>query len=1489
MLINLFLTGKVIKNILKSVVLVVMILLTALLTLYSILRSPTFQVFAGRLASAILSDKLHTQIRLDKLWIADQFYLEIQGLSVSDDHGNEMLGVSDLHVKVNRFSLRDHVLDFERVSIDSGGFFLAKYEGDSLLNLEHFLENFAGDTTAVEDTIPSAVWHIGCSDLTIDKFAFGYCDKSAESQPGDIMNFSDLYLDEIFINFKEISVIGDSIAAFVEHIDCREKSGMELLNLSGDAQVSRSGIRIKGAQISTGRSSLDLDLAFLYDGYDKLSDFLDSVRIKSEIRSSLITLSDIGYFAPELKKMEDPVMFSGSVQGPVSNFVATDFNASLGEFTVFEGNISMRGLPDFDSTYIRLSIRELSTTPEDLASFNLPLENPNINLPEEVIRVGFISAKGVFEGFINDFHTDLTLSTDAGKAAIIADLHPDPAGGNPNLSGNLGLHGANIGSILNNSDLGYLDMDLSFSGSGNALENLDLTLKGSVDNFEFRNYRYNTIGIDGVVKGKSFDGVVKISDPALDVNYKGVVDFNGDLPTFNFDLNLDKAALSRLNLSHRSDDVTISGDVGVDFSGLSLEDFMGRIHVENLVYHENGENYRLQHLDLSKKKIQGEPDELKLRSDYADADMEGDFNLKALTDQLIAMVLDRPVDSLHRAEMSTNPQYVSLSLKIKDLTPVTDLFLPGIIISPGTEITARFDSENHDLDLNGQIRKIIYLGMVFDSIDLRGKTIGDWMAFDIAMKNIVLMENEESSDIGLNRPVINIAVNRDSIYFELKWDNKSVVVPNRGDISGFLDIESLNSMKAGIRHAEANLNGDIWHVAEDNLISLDSGVVTIDNFKLFREDESFSVDGRLSASANDTLSLYFDKWELENFNPFLEGLSLQMAGEINGRFGVFRHEGKLNIFSGLKIYDFSLNDVFFGDAEFTTRWLQAQKAIAIDLNIFSKGDVADHYKILGVNGIYYPFDDKRNFDFDLTTQNLDISVLEPMLSSFSSRLEGFATGKLTLKGTNAKPVLAGRLKLQRAEMMIDYLNVLYSFANEVTFQENAIQFNDLTVYDENSHKAVINGGIYHDYFSNMRLDMTIQPENFMAMNLNRYQNEVFYGKAFASGSVKMSGPFDNLSIGADVKTEKGSAVTIPINYSVDVSQNEFIIFKGDNDSLKGEKEKEAQIVGLSLDLGMNVTRDADIEIILPGNIGNIKAKGDGKMRMGVDPNGYLTLNGSYVIQSGLFVFSLEQLVSRRFDILEGSKISWTGDLYDAEVNITARYRLRTDLSGLGITLIDPEASSQKVIVNTDIRMSGNLFNPDLTFGISFPNLQEQTRQAVYAVLDTNDRGLMNQQAISLLVLGSFSSTGTGGTNLVNPAAIVSNTLSNMLSQISNDFNIGINYMPGDQVSAEQLEVALSTQLLDDRLIIDGNIDVTGSNASSQKTSSIVGDINIEYKLTPDGRFRVKAFNRSNDLSLFNDYAPYTQGVGVFYKKEFNNIHDVFKRSGPPKEKKVSKK
>jgi hypothetical protein len=122
--------------------------------------------------------------------------------------------------------------------------------------------------------------------------------------------------------------------------------------------------------------------------------------------------------------------------------------------------------------------------------------------------------------------------------------------------------------------------------------------------------------------------------------------------------------------------------------------------------------------------------------------------------------------------------------------------------------------------------------------------------------------------------------------------------------------------------------------------------------------------------------------------------------------------------------------------------------------------------------------------------------------------------------------------------------------------------------------------------------------------------------------------------------------------------------------------------------------------------------------------------------------------------------------------------------------------------------------------------------------------------------------------------MLSNQLSNMLSKISNDFDVGVNYRPGDAITKDELEVALSTQLFNDKLSVEGNI---GNNANSQNANSLVGDVNIDYKLTEDGKVRLKAFNKSNDNSQTAINGAYTQGVGIFYREEFNTIGELYKQ------------
>nr|MBA3899472.1 translocation/assembly module TamB domain-containing protein [Bacteroidota bacterium] len=190
-----------------------------------------------------------------------------------------------------------------------------------------------------------------------------------------------------------------------------------------------------------------------------------------------------------------------------------------------------------------------------------------------------------------------------------------------------------------------------------------------------------------------------------------------------------------------------------------------------------------------------------------------------------------------------------------------------------------------------------------------------------------------------------------------------------------------------------------------------------------------------------------------------------------------------------------------------------------------------------------------------------------------------------------------------------------------------------------------------------------------------------------------------------------------------------------------------------------------------------------------------------------------------------------------------------------------------------------------------PGSDEGTKTQLKTLL--NNEQELNQQVFALLTLNRFVPTlyaggnnqgavTSSGTNIFsNSTEMLSNQLSNWLSQISKDFDIGVNYRPGvDQITSQEVEVMLSTQLLNDRVVIDGNfgLPINQQNQVMQNhNQNLVGDFNMEYKVSQDGRFRIRAFNRFNNYLLNTVNTPYTQGVGLFYRVEFNSFNELANR------------
>ena len=282
------------------------------------------------------------------------------------------------------------------------------------------------------------------------------------------------------------------------------------------------------------------------------------------------------------------------------------------------------------------------------------------------------------------------------------------------------------------------------------------------------------------------------------------------------------------------------------------------------------------------------------------------------------------------------------------------------------------------------------------------------------------------------------------------------------------------------------------------------------------------------------------------------------------------------------------------------------------------------------------------------------------------------------------------------------------------------------------------------------------------------------------------------------------------------------------------------------------------------------------------------MSGEYVINDGDYYFNLQNIINKRFKIEKGGSIKWNGDPYDADINIRAKYRTKVSLSDIAKGE-DSSIYSKRIPLESVLALSGKLSNPTIKFSFNLPNSDNTVKSFVFDAIDTTNDQEMLRQTFSLLVMNRFMPTANSkttnalGTGMeVTSTEIISNQLSNWLSQISKDFDIGVKYQSGDKLSNEELQVALSTQLFNDRVIVDGNVGFGGGTTATlpgkQTTSQIVGDVQVEVKITQDGRFRVIVFNRANNNLLNYNTSLYTQGVGLFYRREFNRLSELFRKS-----------
>ena len=388
-----------------------------------------------------------------------------------------------------------------------------------------------------------------------------------------------------------------------------------------------------------------------------------------------------------------------------------------------------------------------------------------------------------------------------------------------------------------------------------------------------------------------------------------------------------------------------------------------------------------------------------------------------------------------------------------------------------------------------------------------------------------------------------------------------------------------------------------------------------------------------------------------------------------------------------------------------------------------------------------------------------------------------------------------------------------------------------------------------------------------------------------TGITHLYGSPDDIEIEIDAKTNKDTRIYIPLNKTGDIEKSNFITFINSYETVEIVKEKyDIDLSGIKLNCNLEVTPETDIQIILDPKIGDIiKANGNGNLKLGIDTKGDFNIYGNYTINTGSYLFTLQNVINKKFDLSNGGTIKWNGDPYSATIDINAIYNVKTTLYDLLLNTPYVD-NTKKIQVQCNMNLSQQLSNPNIRFDIDFPSLDQQTQSVLEALFSTEDE--MNKQILSLLVLNRFytpeymrstdpefenknSSYAVG----VTTSELLSNQLSNWLSQISNKFDVGFSYRPGDNITDDEIEFALSTQVFNDKVTINGNL---GTNSNQNQDTDIVGDFDVNIKLDQKGKLQMKAFTRSNEY--LSDYASRnTQGVGIFYKEDFNTVGELFRK------------
>ena len=1400
------------------------------------------------------------------------------------------LDLGDARVLADKIDLENQEINLNTVSLTGTMVAYHKKQGDTVIVKPEDIEQ----KQAEEESKP---WKFKLANLDFENNSIQVYDFTKPREER-VVDFNHLWLSGFDISATDIRYSPSAIEANLENLAFHEQSGFRLKTFRGKLTISDQEASIQDLLLLTGNSRLQMRANATFPSLEKIAETYQQANFTTNINESYIGVRDLLYFNPSVLDSlplhlapGSTVSIDASVAGAVDDLNIGHLVMRMLSATELRMSGKIAGLPETENLRLNIALDKFSTTQADM-----DLILPDTLLPDSMQLPGWLNLQARYKGNLEKAEFNSVLTSDIGSIDTEGSFNLDSASALRGFNASVKVTDLGVGYLLGKPDsvMGEIGLRARVQTNGLSPEEMTGTLNAFVDHFDFQGYRYKDLNLTGKIENQQASLTATMTEENLDFTFDADYLFKDEVPVYNLTFDVRNADFQKLNLSKSP--IRGRGTLLVDMATSDFQVLNGNVGIRKVAIFNGDDLYAIDSLLFASIDQEGRS-EINIESDLLSAKFEGSINIFKLPAVMQEYI--HSYYSLHDSLDVENEkaQRFSFDIRLKNTDILTGLLVPNLTTFKPGDIRGEFDSERKKLDLIMEIDEIQYANIGVRSFEFSTNSDPAELNYNLVIDK-VMIDSMKIDGLRVDGTLANDSLDSDLIILDSADREKYVLAG------------TFYSREKGFElRLEPNgivLNYQNWLVPENNYMRFGGEKFIAQNVQLVNRREKIIIDS--DPAPLSPILIGFRELNLEYLASMIAD-ERPLSGLLQGDVKLYPNDAGMSFTSDITIDDFSLQDIPWGDIALNVEQT-VKNRFDVDFKLSGNGND------ISANGFYQGGESAA---MDITTRftRFQLTSLQPLLKDQVQNLKGVLTGQIFAKGTPEVPDIDGSISLNNAGFLSTYLNTAFSIDGQtISFLDEGISFNTFEIADEKGNKAKLDGTIRTKTYRDFAFDLDLNTDNFRLFNTTAEDNELFYGKVDIEALARIRGNLTTPVVNIDIGLSPGSDLTYVVPQSdASILQAEGIVkfvdrsFEGDPFMRRIESEAadtvKSTFRGIDLTARVELTDEESFTVIIDPLTGDqLSVKGNSTLILKVDPTGDIALSGRYEISEGTYNLSFYKFVKREFKIEKGSTITWLGDPMNAQMDIHAIYDVETspiELFSNQLTGADPSEVNQykqRLPFLVYLNITGELLQPEISFKLEMP-IEERDAFGgnVYARLqDINTRESdLNKQVFALLILKRFitddpfenqAAEGFASTARRSVSKMLSeqlNRLSENIKGVELSFDIKSyeDYSSGQAEGQTELQLGVSKTLLNDRLVVklSGNIDVEGENANRDATDYI-GDLAIEYKLTPDGRFRITGFRNSNYDMIDGELIE--TGAGLIYVKDYNALSELFKANAETK-------